>query len=65
MKQTDKFCEYCVPQNDTIVPFCSEQGKSDDYLMERYSCFRLKQSWWVNSCLELLKQGECSGLYAT
>jgi len=33
MKQTDKFCEYCVPQNHTIAQFCSEQGKSDDYLM--------------------------------
>jgi len=25
MKQTDKFCEYCVPQNHMIVQFCSEQ----------------------------------------
>jgi len=33
MKQTDKFCVYCVPQNHTIVQFCSEQGKADDYLM--------------------------------
>jgi len=26
MKQPGKFCEYCVPQNHTIVQFCSEQG---------------------------------------
>jgi len=32
MEQTDKVCEYCVPQNHPIVQFCSEQGKSDDYL---------------------------------
>jgi len=35
MKQTDKFFEYCVSQNYTIVQLCSEQGKSDDYLMLR------------------------------
>jgi len=33
MKQTNKFFQYCVPQNHAIVQFCSEQGKSDDYLM--------------------------------
>jgi len=33
MKQPEKFYEYCVPHNHTIVQFCSEQGKSDDYLM--------------------------------
>jgi len=33
MKQTGEFCEYCVLWNQTIVQFCSEQDKSDDYLM--------------------------------
>jgi len=33
VKQTDKFCGHCVPQNHTIVQFCSDEGKSDDYLM--------------------------------
>ena len=44
MKQTGKFCEYRVPQNHTIVQLCSEQGKSDVYLMQSDSRFRLKQS---------------------
>jgi len=33
MKQTDKFGDHCVPHNHTIVQFCSDPGKSDDYLM--------------------------------
>jgi len=35
----------------------SEQGKSDDYLLQSDSRFRLKQSQCVIFCLILLKQG--------
>ena len=63
MKQTDKFCDHCVAQNHTIVQFCSDQGKSDDFNVKWFAF--LVKAVEMSICLDLLKQGKCSGLYAT
>jgi len=61
MKQTGKFCEYCVPQNHTIViSFVMNRGSR----MITFYCkgiHALEQSQWEISCLILLKQGNVQG----
>ena len=61
MKQTGKFCEYCVPQNHTVVKSLVQNKGSQVITSYSKVIHALGQS---NRKIDFVKTGKRSGLYA-